>query len=46
MVKPRRMRMTGQLTHMRKIRNTYNISAGNPELRIPFTRPRSRWRDV
>jgi hypothetical protein len=39
----RRMRLTGHVTRMREIRNTYKILFGKPEGKILFFRSTLKW---
>jgi hypothetical protein len=43
-IKSRRMRWVGYAAH-RDMRNAYRICIGKPERKMPFERPRYRWKD-
>jgi hypothetical protein len=45
MMKPKRMRWTGQVARIGAKRNAYRILVGNPEGKSPLGRPRRRWVD-
>ena len=44
-IKSRRMRWAGHVTHMGEERGVYRILVGKPEGRRPLGRPRRRWMD-
>jgi hypothetical protein len=44
-IKARRMRWAGHVTHMGEVRGAYNVLVGRPEGRKPLGRPRRRWED-
>jgi hypothetical protein len=44
-IKARRMRWTGHVASMGKVRGAYNILVGRPEGRRPLGRPWRRWED-
>jgi hypothetical protein len=44
-IKARRMRWTGHVACMGKVRGAYIILVGRPEGRRPLGRPRRRWED-
>jgi hypothetical protein len=44
-IKARRMRWTGHVALMGKVRGVYNIWVGRPEGRRQLGRPRRRWED-
>jgi hypothetical protein len=45
MIKSRRMRWMGHVTHMAEIRNSYKILVQKPEGKRPLKRPKHRWED-
>jgi hypothetical protein len=45
MIKSRRKRWAGHVTHMGERRCAYRILVGRPEGRRPLGRPRHRWED-
>jgi hypothetical protein len=45
MIKSRRARWAGHVTHMVENRNAYRILVGKSEGRRPLRRPRYRWKD-
>jgi hypothetical protein len=44
-IKSRRMRWTGHVARMGKVRGVYRVLVGRPEGKSPLGRPRSRWED-
>jgi len=44
-IKSRRMRWAGHVTHMGEVRGVYRVLVGKPEGRRPLGRPRRRWVD-
>jgi hypothetical protein len=44
-IKARRMRWAGHVSHMGEVRGAYNILVGRLEGRRPLVRPRHRWED-
>ena len=46
MIKSRRMKWAGHLTHMGERRDVYRVLVGKPEGKRPLGRPRRRWRIV
>jgi hypothetical protein len=42
-IKPRRVRWAGNVTHVGDMRNTYNILVGKPKGKRPLRRPRCGW---
>jgi hypothetical protein len=44
-IKSRRMRWAGHVTHMGEGRGVYRVLVGRPEGKRPLGRPRRRWED-
>jgi hypothetical protein len=45
-IKSRRMRCSGHVTHKEEWRGVYRVLVGKPEGKRPFGRPRLRWEDI
>jgi hypothetical protein len=45
MLKPRKMRWTGNVTLIGKMRSAHKISIGKPERKRPLGRPICKWAD-